>query len=143
MFSRDRTAQDNIACAGSSYTALCSQGDYEQRSFCDYLPVFLILSFLKQCKFHPNFTFSIFNFLLLFFSYAQLCHLFRVVFMPELQEAFPTLTFIYLVGGVSVDLKADTHQIRRLKTQKTGVKQFGPEIRLMYLDLIKAFDTVS
>ncbi|CAM9132676.1 unnamed protein product, partial [Bubo scandiacus] len=61
--------------------------------------------------------------------------------MPELQEAFPMLTFIYLLGGVSVDLKADTHQIRKLRTQKTGAKQFEPETQLMYLDLIKAFDT--
>lgn len=80
--------------------------------------------------------------LLLFFSYAQLCHPFCVVFMPELQEAFPMLTFIYLLGGVSVDLKADTHQIRKLRIQKTEAKQFEPETQLMYLDLIRAFDTV-
>lgn len=52
------------------------------------------------------------------------------------------LTFIYLLGGVSVDLKADTHQIRKLRPQKTGVKQFEPETQLMYLDLIRPFDTV-
>lgn len=50
-------------------------------------------------------------------------------------------TFIYL-GGVSVDLKADTHQIRKLRTQKTEGKQFEPEMQLMNLDFIKAFDTV-
>lgn len=80
--------------------------------------------------------------MIIFFSYAQLPHLFCVVFMPELQEAFPMLTFIYLLDGVSVDLKADTHQIRKLRTQKAGAKQFEPEMQLMYLDLIKAFDTV-
>lgn len=77
-----------------------------------------------------------------FFSYAQLPHLSCVVFMPELQEAFPVLTFIYLLDGVSVDLKADIHQIRKLSTQKAGVKHSEPEMQLMYLDLIKAFDTV-
>lgn len=55
-----------------------------------------------------------------FFSYAQLPHLFCVVFMPELQEAFPRLTFIHLLDGVSVDLKADTHQIRKLNTKGRG-----------------------
>jgi len=52
------------------------------------------------------------------------------------------LTFIYLLGAVSVDLRADTHQIRKFRTQKTEAKQFGPEMQLMYLDLISAFDTV-
>lgn len=62
--------------------------------------------------------------------------------MPELQEAFPMLTFIYSLGGVSVDLEADTTQIRKLRTQKTEAKQSETETQLIYLDFIKAFDTV-
>lgn len=102
---------------------------------------FFLLSFIKKCKLHPNFAFSMFIFLLLLFSYAKVYHLFCAVFMPGLQEAFPMPTFIYL-GGVSVDLKADTHQIRKIRTQKTEAKQFEPEMQLMNLDFIKAFDTV-
>lgn len=66
--------------------------------------------------------------IIIFFCYAQLPPLFCAVFMPELQEAFPMLTFIHLLDGVSVDLKADINQIRKLRTQKAGVKQFEPEM---------------
>lgn len=120
MFSRDPTVHKITLLVQDLVIQHCVHRDNDdQRSFCDYTTIFLILSFIKKVNFN-----LMSHLACLLFIIFQLCStlpsIFCVVFMPELQEAFPMLIFIHLLGGVSVDLKADTHQIRNSEHKRQG-----------------------